>query len=140
MCGGGGLARRLGQTPGLYKDDAQLQQLYLERHRNKQRILDSLHGHQVLPTDYSRSSEHLGMDRTLNFAMQRHLAAGQSQLLCLQLEDALEMSQPVNIPGTSDEYPNWRRKLSQPLEQWSQDPVIKQLFNDISLQRSKAAG
>ena len=131
---------RLGQTLGLYKDDAQLQQLYLERHRNKQRILDSLHGHQVLPTDYSRSSEHLGMDRTLNFAMQRHLAAGQSQLLCLQLEDALEMSQPVNIPGTSDEYPNWRRKLSQPLEQWSQDPVIKQLFNDISLQRSKAAG
>lgn len=113
---------RLGKELGLYRDEAQLQQLYAQRHANKQRILDSLHGHtvngqSVLPFDYERSVEHLGMDTTLNYALQRHLAATSSQLLCLQLEDALQMTQPVNIPGTSTEYPNWRRKLSQPLEQ-----------------------
>jgi 4-alpha-glucanotransferase len=27
------------------------------------------------------------------------------------LEDLLLMATPVNIPGTSTEYPNWRRKL-----------------------------
>ena len=128
---------RLGKELGLYQDEAQLQQLYAERHVNKQRILDSLHGHQVagqpvLPHDYPRSTEHLGMDKTLNYAMQRHLAATSSQLLCLQLEDALEMTQPVNIPGTSTEYPNWRRKLTQPLEQWTQRDDIRQLFSDIS--------
>ena len=128
---------RLGKELGLYQDDVQLQQLYAERHANKQRILDSLHGHRiggdgVLPHDYPRSSEHLGMDKTLNYALQRHLAATSSQLLCLQLEDALEMTQPVNVPGTSSEYPNWRRKLSQPLEQWSQREDIRQLFSDIS--------
>jgi 4-alpha-glucanotransferase len=57
------------------------------------------------------------MDRTLNFALQQHLAKGSCQLLCLQLEDWLEMTEPVNVPGTSDEYPNWRRKLSMTLEQ-----------------------
>jgi len=128
---------RLGKELGLYQDEAQLQQLYAERHANKQRILDSLHGHRiggdsVLPHDYPRSSEHLGMDKTLNYALQRDLAATSSQLLCLQLEDALEMTQPVNVPGTSSEYPNWRRKLSQPLEQWSQREDIRQLFSDIS--------
>lgn len=128
---------RLGKELGLYQDDVQLQQLYAERHANKQRILDSLHGHRiggdgVLPHDYPRSSEHLGMDKTLNYALQRHLAATSSQLLCLQLEDALEMTQPVNVPGTSSEYPNWRRKLSQPLEQWSLREDIRQLFSDIS--------
>ena len=128
---------RLGKELGLYQDDVQLQQLYAERHANKQRILDSLHGHRiggdgVLPHDYPRSTEHLGMDKTLNYALQRHLAATSSQLLCLQLEDALEMTQPVNVPGTSSEYPNWRRKLSQPLEQWSQREDIRQLFCDIS--------
>ena len=128
---------RLGKELGLYQDEAQLQQLYGERHANKQRILDSLHGHRigedtVLPHDYPRSTEHLGMDKTLNYALQRHLAATSSQLLCLQLEDALEMTQPVNVPGTSSEYPNWRRKLSQPLEQWSQREDIRQLFCDIS--------
>ncbi|PKM20230.1 MAG: 4-alpha-glucanotransferase [Gammaproteobacteria bacterium HGW-Gammaproteobacteria-15] len=126
---------RLGKELGLYKDEAQLQGLYAQRHANKQRILDSLHGHQSLPGDYSRSAENLGMDQTLNYAMQRHLAATSSQLLCLQLEDALQMTQPVNIPGTSNEYPNWRRKLSEPIEQWSQNHDIRQLFSQISKQR-----
>lgn len=131
---------RLGKELGLYRDEAQLQQLYAQRHANKQRILDSLHGHtvngqSVLPFDYERSVEHLGMDTTLNYALQRHLAATSSQLLCLQLEDALQMTQPVNIPGTSTEYPNWRRKLSQPLEQWTQSDDIRRLYTDISRAR-----
>ena len=129
---------RLGKELGLYKDEAQLQDLYAQRHANKQRILDSLHGHHSLPGDYSRSAENLGMDQTLNYAMQRHLAATSSQLLCLQLEDALQMTQPVNIPGTSNEYPNWRRKLSEPIEQWSQNHDIRQLFTEISKQRKAA--
>jgi 4-alpha-glucanotransferase len=129
---------RLGKELGLYKDEAQLQGLYAQRHANKQRILDSLHGHHSLPGDYSRSAENLGMDQTLNYAMQRHLAATSSQLLCLQLEDALQMTQPVNIPGTSNEYPNWRRKLSEPIEQWSQNHDIRQLFTEISKQRKAA--
>ena len=126
---------KLGQQLGLYKDEAQLRGLYEERHRNKQRILDSLHGHGALPADYSRSVEHLAMDTTLNYALQRHLAATSSQLLCLQLEDALEMTQPVNIPGTSTEYPNWRRKLSQNVEQWQHNGQMTALFADISTRR-----
>ena len=128
---------RLGQQLGLYKDEAQLQQLFAQRHANKQRILDSLHGHRVLPESYPRSSENLGMDQTLNFALQRHLASTSSQLLCLQLEDALQMSQPVNVPGTSNEYPNWRRKLTQNIEQWQDNGEIHQLFVDISAKRQQ---
>ncbi len=44
--------------------------------------------------------------------MQRYIADSNSALLGLQPEDWLEMATPVNIPGTSTEYPNWRRKLS----------------------------
>ena len=76
------------------------------------------------------------MDQTLNYAMQRHLASGSSQLLCLQLEDALQMQLPVNIPGTSNEYPNWRRKLSENIEQWQNNEQIRQLFADISARRN----
>ncbi|KKO46652.1 4-alpha-glucanotransferase [Arsukibacterium ikkense] len=127
---------KLGQQLGLYKDEQQLQGLYQQRHANKQQILDSLHGHGVLPADYPRSVDSLGMDRTLNYAMQRHLAAGSSQLLCLQLEDWLEMTQPVNVPGTSDEYPNWRRKLSRELEQWTAEPHIQQLLAELNAARA----
>lgn len=45
---------------------------------------------------------------------QSHLFVAQqpAKLLAFQLEDLLLMATPVNIPGTSTEYPNWRRKLS----------------------------
>ncbi|MAA95520.1 MAG: 4-alpha-glucanotransferase [Rheinheimera sp.] len=127
---------KLGQQLGLYKDEHQLQGLYQQRHANKQQILDSLHGHGMLPADYPRKVDSLGMDQTLNFAMQRHLAAGNSQLLCLQLEDWLEMTQPVNVPGTSDEYPNWRRKLSRELEQWTTEPHIQNLLAQLTAARA----
>src|SRR5690606_33523282 len=55
---------KLGQQLGLYTDEQQLQGLYQQRHANKQQILDSLHGHGVLPADYPRSVDQLGMDRT----------------------------------------------------------------------------
>lgn len=123
---------KLGQQLGLYQDQAMLQQLYQQRHVNKQRILDSLHGHGRLPEDYPRSVEHLAMDRILNYAMQQHLAAGAQQLLCLQIEDWLEMTQPVNVPGTSNEYPNWRRKLSTELEQWTTNEAISSLLQSLT--------
>lgn len=127
---------RLGKEVGIYQDDVQLQQLYQQRHINKQRILDTLHGHKMLPEDFPRSAENLQMTRELNYAIQRHMAAGASQLLCLQLEDWLEMDKPVNIPGTSNEYPNWRRKLSNELEQWAEDEHIDNLLRQITILRA----
>lgn len=129
---------KLGQRLGLYQDPLLLEQLYQQRHRNKQRILDSLHGHGRLPEHYARSVEHLAMDQTLNFALQQHLATGHQQLLCLQIEDWLQMTEPVNVPGTSTEYPNWRRKLSQPLEQWTQSAAIQLLLKQLTSLRCQS--
>ncbi|MDP4537410.1 4-alpha-glucanotransferase [Alkalimonas collagenimarina] len=126
---------KLGQQLGLYQDEAQLQGLFAERHRNKQRILDSLHGHGMLPDDYPRQVEQVGMEPVLAKALQLHLARGQSQLLCLQLEDWFAMTQPVNVPGTSDEYPNWRRKLSHTLEQLAHSDDMQQLLQQITQSR-----
>lgn len=125
---------KLGLTLGLYTEEI-LPGLYDDRHQAKQRILDSLHGHGMLPADYPRSVEHLGMDRTLSFALQQHLARGSCQLLCLQLEDWMEMTEPVNVPGTSDEYPNWRRKLSLTLEQLEQQEHIRQHLQQLTQNR-----
>ncbi|MDZ7902928.1 MAG: 4-alpha-glucanotransferase [Rheinheimera sp.] len=56
------------------------------------------------------------------------------QLLCLQLEDWLEMTEPVNVPGTSDEYPNWRRKLTHTLEQLEQQKHIEEHLQQFDTQ------
>lgn len=125
---------KLGLQLGLYTEQI-LPGLYHDRHQAKQRILDSLHGHGVLPADFPRQVDTLAMERTLNYALQQHLAKGSCQLLCLQLEDWLEMTEPVNIPGTSDEYPNWRRKLSMTLEQLEMQEHINNHLQQLTANR-----
>ncbi|MGI5939807.1 MAG: 4-alpha-glucanotransferase [Thermoleophilia bacterium] len=40
----------------------------------------------------------------------KHVAAGKSSLLLINLEDLLLETRPQNLPGTGPERPNWRRK------------------------------
>ena len=52
------------------------------------------------------------MTKSLNEAIHYQLAGTASQIIAVQLEDMMDIKTPVNVPGTSDEYPNWRRKLT----------------------------
>lgn len=106
----------LGKELGLYRGEALLQDLYSDRIKAKQAILDSLHGHQSIPDTIGTDANQVPMTQALNYGLQIHMAKGASALLSLQLEDWLQMDMPVNIPGTSSEYPNWKRKLSKNLE------------------------
>ncbi|MGR5542236.1 4-alpha-glucanotransferase, partial [Vibrio campbellii] len=68
-----------------------------------------------------------------------HVAAGSSTLLSVQLEDWLEMDKPVNIPGTVDEYPNWRRKLSMNLDQIFGRDNVNRLAKRLTEVRAEAS-
>ncbi|MEG3768234.1 4-alpha-glucanotransferase [Alteromonas sp. 14N.309.X.WAT.G.H12] len=129
----------LGKELGLYPTDAILQRLYGERHRDKQAILDSLHAHHSISDNISRDVNYTGMTTELNHGMQLHMARGSSALLSLQLEDWLQMDKPVNVPGTFNEYPNWRRKLSQPLEAIFENQDITALATNLTASRKRAS-
>ncbi len=47
-----------------------------------------------------------------------YLTLSASQIAGIQLEDCMMIDSPVNLPGTSFEYPNWRRRLTVPLEEF----------------------
>jgi 4-alpha-glucanotransferase len=44
------------------------------------------------------------------------LARSTTALVVLQIEDLIGILDPVNVPGTSDEYPNWQRKVTLDLD------------------------
>jgi 4-alpha-glucanotransferase len=46
----------------------------------------------------------------------RFLAASSARLFLAQLDDLLGEADQINVPGTVDSYPNWRRKLSRDVE------------------------
>ena len=129
----------LGKEIGLYPTEEILQTLYADRHENKQAILDTLHGHGSIGDNVGRDVNHTGMNRELNNGMQVHMAGGSSALLSLQLEDWLEMDKPVNIPGTFNEYPNWRRKLTENIESMFERHDINDLASKLTQARKQAS-
>ncbi|WP_240220348.1 4-alpha-glucanotransferase [Rheinheimera hassiensis] len=66
-----------------------------------------------------------------------HLFTAQqpARLFAFQLEDLLLMSTPVNIPGTSNEYPNWRRRLTDNIDAILQRQDVLELIADIRTAR-----
>ena len=130
----------LGKELGLYPTEEILSTLYTSRHKDKQEILNSLHGHGSVPHWMEQNVDHLGMSKDLNFGMQKHMAGGSSALLSLQLEDWLQMDKPVNIPGTFKEYPNWKRKLTRELESIFSDPELVELAQSLTQARQQASG
>ncbi|ADU71776.1 4-alpha-glucanotransferase [Pantoea sp. At-9b] len=121
----------LGSELGLYPDSVILAGLHQQRHAAKQALLRSLRHTGYLP-EFAR---HGAMSRALNHAMHRYLADSRSALLGLQPEDWLDMASPVNVPGTTDHYPNWRRKLCVTLEALFRDPQVNALLADIHQRR-----
>ncbi|MCA4823522.1 MAG: 4-alpha-glucanotransferase [Serratia rubidaea] len=126
---------RLGASLGLYPDAGVLAGLYADRERAKQGLLDGLHHYGCVPQKVGGKAARLAMSPLLNRGLQRYVADSASALLGLQPEDWLDMAAPVNVPGTSTEYPNWRRKLSQTLETMFADRRIALLLKDVDRRR-----
>ncbi|RXH53988.1 4-alpha-glucanotransferase [Granulicella sibirica] len=60
-------------------------------------------------------------------ASHEFLARTRSLLTIVQLDDLMREPEQVNVPGTSNENPNWRRKLSRTLEQMDKDESLSRL-------------
>jgi 4-alpha-glucanotransferase len=133
---------KMGDDIGLYPDKAQLAGLFDDRLKCKQGILDSVRAHEGnrLTDAIGDNAAYVPMDNYLSGALHVHVAEGASTLVSVQMEDFLEMDKPVNIPGTVDEYRNWRRKLSVNLDEaFSRDDVneISKLITEARIKASK---
>ena len=129
----------LGKTLGLYPDEEVLRGLYQDRELSKQGLLDALHKQGCLPKRAGHKASLMSMTSTLNRGLQRYIADSNSALLGLQPEDWIDMAEPVNIPGTSYQYKNWRRKLSTTLEKMFADDGVNRLIKDLD-KRRRAVG
>ncbi|HEY3634957.1 MAG TPA: malto-oligosyltrehalose synthase [Caldimonas sp.] len=72
------------------------------------------------------------MTPELAATIHRTLAAAPSAVMMLQLEDVLGMREQANVPGTTVEQPNWRRKLGAGLDAMSADERITALAASLA--------
>lgn len=66
------------------------------------------------------------------------LAATDCLLTLVQIDDITEEADQVNVPSTSGEHPNWRRRLSLTLEELAADPRFDSVVKSMSDARSSS--
>lgn len=78
--------------------------------------------------------------RTLYPAAHAFLARSRCALAMAQIDDITDETDPVNVPTTTGEHPNWRRRLSLTLEQIAKSPRLTQLAETFGAERGDRDG
>ena len=76
-------------------------------------------------------------DRAPLIPMLRAIAGSPARLLLLNLEDLWRETRPQNIPGTSDQRPNWRRKARYRLEEFCDMPEVLEVLDELTVLRKE---
>jgi len=129
------LRRELGLFPTEEAHRAQV----MGRAQDRARLLLALERSGLLPEGASVDPASLPeMTSALLRQLQTYLARSPARVLVVQLEDVLGAREQVNVPGTTNEYPNWRRKLSLALERWPEDERFTGLARALAALRPLA--
>jgi (1->4)-alpha-D-glucan 1-alpha-D-glucosylmutase len=117
---------------GLFPNEDARQAQLVQRAEQRARLLLMLEREGLLPENATADSLTLSeMTPALVRALHAFIARAPSKVLLVQMEDVLGVRDQVNLPGTTTEQPNWRRKLGLALERWPQDDRFVDLCNTL---------
>ena len=112
----------LGQLAGSVSDEKK------NAEKDRAQLLERLRDEGLITTDST--------DEEIVVAMHEFLAMTPCRFVTASLYDVLgELRQP-NLPGTTDEYPNWRMPLTASLERIGADPRIRRIAEILSAKRA----
>lgn len=113
---------------GLFPTEEARQQAWEERERDKTKIVEALARASLLSESPDRpEGSRMHQAESLLEPVHRFLARSSSCLALASLDDWLGEVSQVNLPGTVDQYPNWSRKLSVPLEAMRGERLVRRL-------------
>jgi len=113
---------RLREELGLLADPAAAADERRKRAADRTALSDALRAAAVLGVDALGASAPFA-------AVHAFLAQSAAALAIAQLDDVTGETEPVNVPTTSHERPNWRRRFSLTLEELAVDPRLSALFD-----------
>lgn len=70
-----------------------------------------------------------------NIALHGFVARTPSQIMLIQADDLAGEVNPLNVPGTDTEYPNWRRRLSIPVDELLTRPMAAGIIDRVKRER-----
>ena len=106
---------------------------HIGREVSRKAIINTLAKIGECPHGVEPNAEHTpAYSREIMERFSYYLALSRSQIASVQLEDAMMIDTPVNVPGTSTEYPNWQRRLTVNLEKFFQMEENQNFFRNLS--------
>lgn len=109
---------------GLYPSRAMEVSARAERDDFRRRLVAALKRERLLPASAPVPTE---ISDELVLAIYRHLGRTPGCLVMVHLEDALGVVEQTNLPGTTDEHPNWRRKLPRTIDEIARDRLLGEI-------------
>ena len=101
----------------------------------RQSLIAALEDLKVIDISKAPQQEPALMNTELSVAVQKYLATSSSHIQLIPLEDALEIPEQVNIPGTIDQHPNWLQKLPIMLEDFWQVNSVQEIVQAMKKAR-----
>lgn len=126
---------KLKESLHLFPTARDVEQAWAERERDRNDLLVALRSAKLNMDIDLRIAELTAED--LIRAAHAFLARSTSAIAIAQLDDITDESTPVNVPTTSDEHPNWRRRMSLTLEQLARHPRLAAVAQILRAERSK---
>jgi 4-alpha-glucanotransferase len=119
---------------GLYPSEQEITAQRERRRRDREAILKAFGSQGVLPRDEEASVEQFA------FAAYEFLTHTRSAVVVAQLDDMTGEVDPVNVPGTSQEHPNWRRRNQKTLENLASDAAPWRIVEALVALRGTVRG
>ncbi|WP_182086915.1 4-alpha-glucanotransferase [Aureimonas sp. ME7] len=126
------------------QDEAATERDLKERERDRQTLLAALRHENLLPPELVSAAEGKAdlpsaLDEELALAVHRFGARTRSMLFAVQMEDMILSQKQPNLPGTMDEYPNWRIRSDILLEDLGADERFQTMARAMRLERPEIA-
>lgn len=103
---------------GMLRDEEAYARQKRERVEEKRRMIEALVRDGFLPGDFPReAAEWTELTGELHNAVIGYLMMTPAMLMLLNQEDLTKETEQQNVPGTTREYPNWRRKMLYSVEE-----------------------
>jgi (1->4)-alpha-D-glucan 1-alpha-D-glucosylmutase len=122
----------------LFPDEARRAAEVDARARDRLRLLAALDREDLLPEAMRGERPDTAYSGEFALAVHRFVARSRSKLFLAQPEDVLGQLEQVNLPGTTEQYPNWRRKLTVDLEDLSSDARVRAFIDALRNERGPA--
>ena len=118
---------------GLFPDQGEAARQREQRGQDRQALLGALRAQQLLPMQPEPDFD------ALSRAAHAFIARTPSLLAMAQLDDLTAELEPVNVPATSAEHPNWRRRHALALEALADAPSFRGVVDVLRQARGRAS-